>query len=129
MHGAAGLFLVVITFSRKTDLRFLGTFIASVYDVGMYQSVEVGWRYSTDNGATWSAVPGALPGRSSERYASSAVLAPPLPLAAGTTYRFALWGSVASGSTTPTAVTATDVVCQIEVAILGGSPAWQPGDE
>jgi hypothetical protein len=109
--------------------RLLGTFVASVGTVGEYQSVEVGWRYSSDGGATWNVVPGALPGRSAEHYASSTVVAPPMSLAVGTTYRFALWALVASGSMTPAPVHASDVVCQLEATMVGWKPLLPPPDE
>lgn len=109
--------------------RFIGTFLGTP-DSGP-SWLQGFWRYSTDAGATWNYVGNfptdVFPGRDWADYgqvAGATVLAPPLALSPGTTYRFGLF---VNGMGAPYAFHA--MVCQLEVTIGNANPATSPLDE
>jgi hypothetical protein len=82
---------------------------------------------STDSGANWQQIYPQIPARvtaASGQYNGSAVLARPLALAPGTTYRFGLF--VDGVGTTSTF---TLLMCEIEVTIQNANPDASPLDE
>ena len=110
-----------------TDFPRTARFNATVYGVPLSTAWLVGWwRYSVDAGTTWNNVPNAISQRDwagTGQVAGFSVMAPPMDLEAGTSYRFALFGS-AMGQT----YTFMPFGCQIEVVITNRNPATSPLD-
>lgn len=112
-----------------TGYTRLARFHANVYGVPVVgPSWLVGWwKYSTDNGTNWTNVPNALTQRDWADYgqvAGFSVSAPPMELAVGTTYRFALFGSGMGSS-----YMYYPFGCQIEVVISNHNPLVSPLDQ
>ena len=110
--------------------RFIGTFAATPDQDVWLQGY---FRYSTDGGATWTTVGNygvdTWPGRdwaSFGQVAGATVLAPPMTLDPGTTYRFSMW---LNGMNSVTPYTVHAMICQIEVTIQNANPATSPLDE
>ncbi|MDH4182313.1 MAG: hypothetical protein OEV46_09895 [Betaproteobacteria bacterium] len=89
------------------------------------------WRYSTDAGVTWNYVGNfpvdTFPGRDWADYgqvAGATVLAPPMALSPGSTYRFGLFVNGMGGSYAFHAM-----ICQLEVTIQNANPASSPLDD
>jgi hypothetical protein len=112
-------------------------FNASVWghpnDPGQAAWLQGWWVVSVDAGASWSPVGTWLvdqfPGRDWADYAQVAgfpVLAPPLPLSPGGTYRF---GISVNNYGAPAAYPFNPLVCQVEVVIDNANPATSPLDE
>ena len=104
-------------------------FYANVYAVPLSQAAWLigWWKYSTDNGSTWTNVPNATTQRDWAAYGSVlgfSVMAPPMTLAVGTSYRFGLFGSAMGGPYT------FDVFgCQIQVVVDNGNAPPVPPDQ
>jgi hypothetical protein len=102
-------------------------FYANVYAVPLQTAWLIGWwKFSTDNGTTWTNVPNATTQRDwadSGQTLGFSVMAPPMGLAVGTSYRFALVGSAMGGPYW------FDVFgCQIQVVVDNRNPATSPLD-
>ena len=110
-----------------TDFPRTARFSATVYGVPLATAWLVGWwRYSTDAGTTWNNVPNTTTQRDwagTGQVAGFSVMAPPMDLEVGTSYRFALFGS-AMGST----YTFNPFGCQIEAVITNRNAATSPFD-
>jgi hypothetical protein len=108
--------------------RFLGFY----YGVPMSSAawLHAYWKYSTDAGVTWTNVGtwgvDTYYTRDWAGYgqvAGTGLMAPPMALDVGTTYRFGLFLSGIGA-----AYTYNPIMCQIEVTILGANPATSPRD-
>jgi len=104
-------------------------FNANVYAVPLSPAAWLigWWKFSTDNGTTWTNVPNATTQRDWAGYGQVlgfSVMAPPMDLDVGTSYRFALVGSAMGGPYT------FDVFgCQIQVVVDSRNPQSPPFDE
>lgn len=104
-------------------------FYANVYAVPLSPAAWLigWWKFSTDNGATWTNVPNGTTQRDwagAGQVLGFSVMAPPMDLDVGTGYRFALVGSAMGGPYT------FDVFgCQIQVVVDNRNPASSPMDE
>lgn len=109
--------------------RFNGTVFAHPTSPAAW--LQGWWKYSTDAGTTWN-YPGnwltdQFMGRDwagQAQVAGFAVLAPPLALLPGTTYRFGIFVNGYSQT-----YTFNPLVCQAEVTIQNANPAVSPLDE
>jgi hypothetical protein len=85
------------------------------------------WQYSTDGGANWNFVANwqsiQFSGADWGKLTNFAVLAPPLDLAAGSAYRFAVFLNGNGGT-----YFFNQIVCQGDVTIANSNPATSPFD-
>ncbi|HEX4883303.1 MAG TPA: hypothetical protein VFX05_04120 [Casimicrobiaceae bacterium] len=119
----------VVGFPRSA--RFLGTFFGTP-DVASGPSwIQGYWKYSIDAGTTWNYVGNWLVDQVVGRdwadvgqVAGATVLAPPMALSPGLTYRFGLF---VDGMGAPYSFHA--LMCQLDVTIHNANPATSPLDD
>jgi hypothetical protein len=112
-----------------TGYARIARFSANVYGVPVSQYAWLigWWKYSIDAGVNWDNVPNTTSQRDwagPGQVVGFSVMAPPMELEVGTTYRFALFGSGMGGP-----YTFNPFGCQIEVVIANHNRTASPLDE